>query len=245
MPKTASYVCAFVVILQGCFALVPFQVCSRRDPNFSNCLKLAIEDALLILENGLPEYNIPSIQPIRISSWMVPAKLPLTYDQVFTNSEFFNYPLTVIKNVTAKIDDSNFFLDLTAHNPEIVCESNYKFDNAIINGEDLSSEGKLVFIYRNMEFRFNLTGTIVSNGGGKNIEITGAGIDIKSMERFSIKFNGSDTEKLEKLNKFYHDNAQNLVDTELDVYEKAYAAIFKDIANTIFSKFSFDTLFPE
>ncbi|KAB0799914.1 hypothetical protein PPYR_07794 [Photinus pyralis] len=245
MSTILSYTCLFAAIFQLSSAAVPFQVCKRTDPKLAECLKPAIENALILLENGLPEYGIPSIQPISVESWMVPARPPLVYDQKFRNSKFYNYPLTKIEDLSINIDDPNIFIGFTAHNHNVSYETEFEFDGAIIDGEDLSCSGDLTYIYNEMEFQLNFTGTEVTIGGDKKINITNVDMNVISMERFFTEFRGKDTERVAKLSKFYHNNAQYLVAKEKDVYEKAYANIFKDVANDVLSKFSFDSLFPK
>ncbi|KAL6422470.1 hypothetical protein ACFW04_010637 [Cataglyphis niger] len=57
---------AFSVVVFGlCIAEeLPVTICKRNSPDYSNCLKLAIQEAWPRFVKGLPEFDFPSLDPL-------------------------------------------------------------------------------------------------------------------------------------------------------------------------------------
>ncbi|KAB0799913.1 hypothetical protein PPYR_07793 [Photinus pyralis] len=224
---------------------VPFQVCKRSDANFNNCLKDAINGALQLLENGLPRYGIESIQPIKMGSWEAPGSPPLAFTQQFQNARVYNFPFSTIENLTLHLDERNFSLEMFGHNQAIVARMSYKFDNAIVDGDDLSSQGFLSYSYWDIDLWVQLVGSVIESEGTKIINITDSDMTLTRIKDFGVEILSNETERAKRLTKFVVDNTEYVLETDKRGYEIGYANSFKTIANQIFQRFGVDVLFPQ
>ena len=217
---------------------VPFQVCKLSDPGINKCMKSAIQSALPLLRDGLPEYEIAPIEPIVIPEWIVPARPPLNYEQKHKNWIIHNFAGSTVKDAQIHFNNADFFLTIIAHNPEISARLEYQYDNAILDGIDVSSTGFFSYTYNGVELQIDFHGKIE-----KQIRFTEAKLRIISIEKFNSKFESNETEKIKVMVNYYNENAQYLVATEKRGYEMSYANALMAIANNVFSKFPAEKLF--
>ncbi|XP_031331966.1 uncharacterized protein LOC116162481 isoform X2 [Photinus pyralis] len=131
-----------LIIFCNAQLITKFQVCSRSDPNINSCLKSAVINALPVLKDGVNEYGLLSLEPIRLERFVVKAMPPTHFDQVYTNIELYGYMSSQIEEVTAQITDDSFSIAIRLLSGEGRVTSNYAFESAVFGGVDVSSAGQ-------------------------------------------------------------------------------------------------------
>ncbi|KAK5638510.1 hypothetical protein RI129_012805 [Pyrocoelia pectoralis] len=173
----------------------------------------------------IPEYNIPSMNPIRIPEWVVKRGEVLTFDQVYTNVELHNYSYVTIKEVRSKINDKEIYLHLKCLGPstmEVKCD--YRYDNAVLEGVDVSSTGIMDYTYYEHEFDVNFFGEIRKNGNDDYMFIRKVEVNMTNIESFHIKYTSENTAASAILTKKIGDIMDVLFSTNVGGYSDMYAA---------------------
>nr|XP_049462885.1 uncharacterized protein LOC120951728 [Anopheles coluzzii] len=219
-------------------------VCHREDPKLTECMKESIETLRPYLARGIPELDIPSIDPIHLGDLIVAESVPgqgvsisAKDIKAYGPSNFKLKKLNVIEY--GKI--YSFELEL----PHLYVEGRYVVDGRIL----------LLPVKGSGKFTGNFTqgiGSVRIKGDRKRIN----GKDHLSLAKLDIKIRVSDGRvKLENLfggdrvlgeiiNETINQNF-NLLSTELiPLIEKALQRIFKRTGNKILERFPEEVLFP-
>ncbi|XP_052863365.1 uncharacterized protein LOC128270003 [Anopheles cruzii] len=219
-------------------------VCHREDPKLTECMKESIETLRPYLARGIPELDIPSIDPILLGDLIVAESVPgqgvsisAKDIKAYGPSNFKLKKLTVVEY--GKI--YSFELEL----PHLYVEGRYIVDGRIL----------LLPVKGSGKFTGNFTqgiGSVRIKGDRKRIN----GKDHLSLAKLDIKIKVSDGRiKLENLfggdrvlgeiiNETINQNF-NLLSTELiPLIEKALQRIFKRTGNKILERFPEEVLFP-
>lgn len=219
-------------------------VCHREDPKLTECMKESIETLRPYLARGIPELDIPSIDPILLGDLIVAESVPgqgvsisAKDIKAYGPSNFKLKKLTVVEY--GKI--YSFELEL----PHLYVEGRYIVDGRIL----------LLPVKGSGKFTGNFTqgiGSVRIKGDRKRIN----GKDHLSLAKLDIKIRVSDGRiKLENLfggdrvlgeiiNETINQNF-NLLSTELiPLIEKALQRIFKRTGNKILERFPEEVLFP-
>ncbi|XP_061504177.1 uncharacterized protein LOC11175689 [Anopheles gambiae] len=218
-------------------------VCHREDPKLTECMKESIETLRPYLARGIPELDIPSIDPIHLGDLIVAESVPgqgvsisAKDIKAYGPSNFKLKKLNVIEY--GKI--YSFELEL----PHLYVEGRYVVDGRIL----------LLPVKGSGKFTGNFTqgiGSVRIKGDRKRIN----GKDHLSLAKLDIKIRVSDGRvKLENLfggdrvlgeiiNETINQNF-NLLSTELiPLIEKALQRIFKRTGNKILERFPEEVLF--
>ncbi|XP_053672331.1 uncharacterized protein LOC128722676 [Anopheles nili] len=219
-------------------------VCHREDPKLTECMKESIETLRPYLARGIPELDIPSIDPIHLGDLIVAESVPgqgvsisAKDIKAYGPSNFKLKKLNVVEY--GKI--YSFELEL----PHLYVEGRYVVDGRIL----------LLPVKGSGKFTGNFTqgiGSVRIKGDRKRIN----GKDHLSLAKLDIKIRVSDGRvKLENLfggdrvlgeiiNETINQNF-NLLSTELiPLIEKALQRIFKRTGNKILERFPEEVLFP-
>lgn len=224
---------------------IPFHLCRQSDENLNECLRFAIQNGLALLGNGLPQYQIPSIQPIIIPEWIIPAGPFLNYTKKYTNWKLYNYHQTIIKHVKVHIDDVQFCLVISTLNKEIIGVTEYNFKNAFIDGVDVSGQGSYRYIYNDIEFEITFKGKTVQGTNKERILYVNTNMTTKGIRIFHSEFRSNNSERAIVLSNYFNRNWPKFLLSEKGPYEMAYGNAIQSLANSVLSKFSFDDLFPQ
>ncbi|KAK5638731.1 hypothetical protein RI129_013026 [Pyrocoelia pectoralis] len=223
-----------------------FQLCSRSDPKFKECLKVAIPKAIALLSAGIPDLNIPSIDPMKFAEFEAPKIPPLTFDQKYTNIEVHGHTKgDVVEDIDASLTDTDFFLSMTILCPEVDFRADYVYENAIIDGVDYSSKGTTSTMAFNYLFQANFTGSIIKKDGDDYISITDVDTISKHVDDMKITVDADKSDVGNKLAKLLTDNWENYITKQKKKYTAIYSEVYKQEANAIFSQIPYKQLFPK
>ncbi|XP_031331587.1 uncharacterized protein LOC116162181 isoform X2 [Photinus pyralis] len=218
----------------------PFQVCSRSDPELNTCLRSSIQNAMPILKEGIREFGIPVLEPMRYPSYTFVPLPPVLYRHVYTDIEMLGCLDAEIKDVDAHFEEASFFIVIVALLNKVRYDAHYEYFGRILDSVDSYTEGTCGYESRN-------TVEITLRGVTEEfIEVTDVKVNVVDVE--SIVFNyqsAQDPEVAKMLSKYLNDNWKAELGNEDHKYAMLYAEVFRNASNAIFSKIPFELLFPK
>lgn len=253
------------------FSLIPLQtapslrVCSRNDPNLSQCIKNAVEHIRPRLASGYFDetFSVPSLEPLKLDNLKINRGNDL--NAVFSNlliSGPSKFQIEKLKWVKLRISRAfRLYYKFYFHRASVGDTLKVDF---IISLPKLEYKGKYSLKMRilllDISGRGDMTGTLVNTKA--RIKIRGNkyqknGQTYLKFEKFNVKAQVADgTFDLQNLfngdpvlgqvgNQFINENSRLFLDEILPGLEKTLADTFTDIANQILTESTFDELFPD
>ncbi|KAB0793231.1 hypothetical protein PPYR_12851 [Photinus pyralis] len=224
-----------------------FKRCSLSDPKREECLRDAIQHAFPLLKNGLPEFNFPPLEPTRIESMTIgEGHGSVDIRQTYKNVELHGMSEVKVNSISLEEAGDVATLSLTGIYDKLRMEADYEIDGRVLL---LSVHGKGRCVIN----LYNVTAnpTIISKQYEKN------GTTYSRIETFNASTNPKKVdfhfENLFDGNEILGREVNNLINAEWEVVfgdvkpalDIALGAIFKRIANIIYTKVPFYELFPK
>ncbi|KAF7282494.1 hypothetical protein GWI33_002598 [Rhynchophorus ferrugineus] len=217
------------------------RVCKRNEPNLSSCIVDSIENLRPYLITGVPEYNIPSIEPLIMENLLADEtpnlKITVTNASAWGCSDF------IIKNLSASSSFHEVNVDIDI--PKLRIRSHYGVNGKILvlpikGSGDL--EANISDIRANAKFKTELyekDGTTYLRHKHIKLKVlTGNG-----NVRLEDIVNG-DTVLLKLINDIINKNLEPFLEQLMPLIERALEKVFLRIANGIIDTFTYDQLFP-
>ncbi|KAK4879325.1 hypothetical protein RN001_007471 [Aquatica leii] len=221
------------------------QVCHQNDPNLNECIKKSVEKIKPMLAKGIPEFDIPSLEPLQISEILIDhgsggISLKSTYSdiKVFGPSQF--------KLKSVKIDLKKDRVRIKLFLPYLRVVSKYTMDGRILM-MPISGKGESCGNYSDIDVTVTMQGQRINREGEEYFNIKDFYVDF-ALGHVTIElknlFNG-DKHLGDAMNTFLNDNWQNVVKEIKPVLEDTIAGIFKKMTNKIFGKYPLNRILPE
>ncbi|XP_043462755.1 circadian clock-controlled protein daywake-like [Leptopilina heterotoma] len=220
------------------------KICKRNDPHFELCVKKSVEALLPYMKTGVPEYNIPSLEPLFLkelsASQGTGLKIAAKNVKVFGASGF--------KIKKLKVDTNEFRIGVDLELPRLQIEGQYN-----INGRIL-----LLPIHGVGPMRVNVTdvGAVVRIKTNLYTNPT-TGLDHIRISEFRLKVSiskgnieldnlfGGDPMLGEVVNNAINNNFESFIRELQPLIEKALSEALLEISNSIVRPFTFKQLFPD
>ncbi|KZC13436.1 Circadian clock-controlled protein, partial [Dufourea novaeangliae] len=217
-------------------------VCKRNDPNLGDCIKASVENVKPHLVHGVPEYSIPSLEPLLLKEVVAAPgntiKLRLRNVHVYGASNF------TVARIRANIDKLRFLIDLDFRALSI--ESDYDIDGKLLLLR-IRGSGPMYGNFSDCKGFVKVQAETTDRPDGKH------GVKIVDFKTKIAVGNG----KLRLENLFGGDpalgDAINMaINTNFDAFiqelqptlESAISDTFLSITNSILTKFTYESLFP-
>ncbi|XP_070527945.1 uncharacterized protein [Cardiocondyla obscurior] len=220
------------------------KICNRKDPDINNCVLNSIEQLRGKLKTGIPELEVPPIEPlilkhVRLQRGPQAAKLDIT----LTNIQVYGPSTFKIRDL--KIDPENVLITFKVNFDKLEFRGKYKI-NAQILLLRLIGEGGLTGTF----FGYESDCVLRSH---KIVKNNSTYVNFDKM-KFNIKINkarvnldnlfGGDPILGPASNEVLNANSDLLIDEIKPVLEDALSDLFTKIANKITGVFTYDDLFP-
>lgn len=223
-----------------------FPKCKRSDPNLNKCLISAYDDSLPILAEGMPDFKLDTIQPIKAGNMTIgegPGVVSVV--QYYTNVEYYNLHLTSAQNCEATITDNEFRMIFTIFAKDISMHANYKLQGHVLV-VPIFGEGACSITLKNSTIILDIVGEFFNKNNEKYVIIKtlNATFDPKKVElEFKNLFNG-DTEMGAEMNYILNENWREIFHDVKQSYEVTISESYKRIINLIVKNVPYNDLFP-
>jgi len=245
---TKMFMLCVIAILQMALCLsanrpVPpyLHICRKSDPNLIGCMRKSIETIRPYLIRGIPELDIPSIDPIDIGDLLVSEKTQSNGVQITAkNIKSYGSSKYVLRNLDV-VDYGNLYT-FEVYFPYMYVEGTYD-----VNGQVL-----LLPIRGSGKFAGNFTDCT----GNVRLQFARTNTDQVQIKKFLIKikvgrgsiklfnlFNGEKTLG-DAVNAVINENFDVVSQDVIPLVEKALQKTLKRIATKITQNFKYDQVFP-
>ncbi|XP_023022117.1 circadian clock-controlled protein daywake [Leptinotarsa decemlineata] len=216
------------------------EVCHRPDAKIKDCLVRNIEKLRPMFLKGIPELQIPSLNPLIIpkASLEIGDRFSADFNeiQIFFANEF------VIEKLDFNVE--NFKLDLSILFPRLRILSNYNIKGKLLVLE-LDGSGSADGNYTNVRAHFKGEGVHYDKGGKDHIKLDKTSIDMEigKPHLFFDRIFGDNEELNANTNKVINENIETLISELKPVISKIVQEFISGITNNLFEKYTFDELF--
>ncbi|XP_050309451.1 protein takeout-like [Anthonomus grandis grandis] len=235
------------LVIDGILAIIPpyIKVCKRTDPNLSKCIIDSIEYLRPKLKEGIPELNLPSIEPLPLNE----IKLRSGPNQAQINANITHlivhgpssFKILDLKPDLAK---TRFLVQFTI--PTLYFKGDYDIDMNVLILK-YKGQGPLTGNFTNYVFNCLLKADKVTRNNKTYLQFRNFTLTLvtgKSYLHLGNLFGSNDAVLGKATNAFVADNTDLFIDEIKPVLERSLAVKFTNIANSITAMFPFDELFP-
>ncbi|XP_033212571.1 uncharacterized protein LOC117170136 [Belonocnema kinseyi] len=216
--------------------------CNRNAEDFSSCLRLAIEEGWPTIVKGIPELEIPQLDPFVINSIEQEFHNGILRGKMTVkNSKTFGASGHRFRSVKAHLEGDRFNIEMDVTVPKILLEGDYKGDG-FISAFKIGGKGKFNVTMEGIRTYFGLEGRVENDRWV--IEHFKVLPEISNMHIwFSDFFNGN--QDLNKAALIFSNQYWPLLYRGMLPYVSQYMDNYlTEFANRIFSKLSFSNTFP-
>ncbi|XP_045761243.1 circadian clock-controlled protein daywake-like [Maniola jurtina] len=244
--SSVSILVLLSVISGGLLAQIPeyIKICKRDQNTIASCVLNSIESLRPQLISGIPELNVPSLEPfyipeiVAVSGDLVPLKASGKDVKVSGAGNFS------IKSIS--VDLNTLTIRGRVRFPRLHLDGRYNLDTQILI-LPLRGEGNLVADAVKCEADILLRSRLVMRDGKEYLEFTSLKVDIGIRDyriRLEGLFNGNKALG-DATNEAIHQNRGEFLKTMLPYLEKTVSKILLDTANKIVAPIPFDELLPK
>ncbi|XP_031356968.1 circadian clock-controlled protein-like [Photinus pyralis] len=222
-----------------------FPKCKLGDPKMNECLMEAVFGGIRVMEKGMPEFQLESIQPITVPSMSIGGGTgAVQVVQRYKNFQIFNVAKGRTESVDSSITDREFKLSMVMHLEDVDIVSQYKLNGSVLL-LPIFGEGEVKITMTNTKVPFELIGEVAEKKGTKYADISSVKMDLnpaKVVFDFKNLFKG-DPRLGPEMNNILNENWKEIFNDVKHGYNEALSAVAKNIANQIFRKVPYDDLF--
>ncbi|XP_012536725.1 uncharacterized protein LOC118646180 [Monomorium pharaonis] len=238
----ALFVFALFVTAQLQATEIPSYIhpCSRKDPNYDQCIVDNLISTREKVCTGMPEFNIPPIEPLLVKKMVIydtdSLKLHLKDTKIYGFCDFaVNFVHT---------NSDRLHIDFELLLKALRLESVYEFDIRIL--VPLANKGLVTISTDNVALRINIDAKVATKNGKKEIYASKINSNLNITD-FEYKFDETEKNLVE-----LHQAISNVVDgNKQDILVSVKPAIEKRISETIIllfnniNRFNYEKLFSE
>ncbi|XP_072764813.1 circadian clock-controlled protein daywake-like [Anoplolepis gracilipes] len=217
-------------------------VCQVREPDYETCVSNSIIELKPYLKVGVPEYNIPSLEPLKLKKLMITTTSSLQIVATDVNvCGASNFEVIQIK-----IDIENLLFMVDVALPHITVDGKYDVDGKILL-LPIRGSGPMNGNFSDCIGKCKIQGErYFDENSVEKVRITEFTLNVsvgKGSLRLENLFNG-DQVLGDLINSAINNNFELFLKEFLPSVEMALSDAFRGIADNIVQQFSFEQLFP-
>ncbi|XP_074114664.1 uncharacterized protein LOC141537529 [Cotesia typhae] len=235
---------SFILLICLVSAEVPsyIPVCGRRNPNLNECIKNSVEKLRPKLREGIPELDVPPIDPLILNERLVVADTP-DFKSGATNIKLYDAGSFEIRSLT--VDFENKKVDINLFFRRMRSTGDYDVKAKII--VPVEATGPVENDASNIESNSTVMYKLVKTKKGQQVFFTSAITKLKIGD-YKTKFVGNSettTALSDAINSVVNGNKAEIIAAITPHIERAMSRKQLEIANQICKYFTFEELFPD
>ncbi|XP_071455418.1 putative beta-carotene-binding protein [Hetaerina americana] len=220
-------------------------VCKRSDPNVDKCIKKSIEDLRPQLIKGIPELNVPPLEPLVLPEVIVSrGSNAANFKATGKNVKVFGAGSFEIQSLSTDLEKHEFNAVITI--PRLFFDADYEVDAKILV-LPLKGKGPLTANATNVKGDIHMIGSVVDKDGEKYLKFNTIHLKI-DMDNYKVHLDGlfgGDKVLGEATNAALNEGNRDFINALTPVIEATTGDILLKIANQITETFTYDQLFPD
>lgn len=222
------------------------QICDRNSPDVNDCLVDAIQDGITRLSDGLPELDVPPIDPY------VQKEIRVEYknNQVVAKMIMKNIVVTGLKeakvhDVRLKADEDRFYMEVDITSPRVHVTGQYHGEGQYTS-LNIKTDGEFNTTMTDLVYTWKLEGKPEVKNGTTYIKIDSFYMrpDVGGFKSYISNVVPDNPELTNVANEFANRNWRILYREMLPYAQANWNKIGTRVANKIFLKIPYDQLFP-
>ncbi|KAK5638071.1 hypothetical protein RI129_012366 [Pyrocoelia pectoralis] len=212
-------------------------LCRPSDPNLEQCVAKFMGDFMQILNEGVPEYDIPSANPINAPDFILEADPQYTivnFEQRYSNVKIFNFPLSRATIESASIEENSYSIVLRFTNPLLKTTANFDIPSISLQGQTFSLSGNATIVI-DANYLATLSGSKSESNGSGQAQITDL-VLTSAHNSISVALESENQEGASTLSNFLAMNQQTIIAESKSRINAYFGPVLKNLANDIFSK---------
>ncbi|KAF5281663.1 hypothetical protein FQR65_LT14593 [Abscondita terminalis] len=224
------------------YKMEKLQTCRRTD---RDCLTLAVQHALGVLDEGNRFLNFPSMQPLEVPQWSMNAGSLMAFEQKYNEIKLYNHARCSVENARLSFAEREFALTFDFYNPETKFKAEYQYKNATLMGMVLADAGNLTFEERGYNGSLKIQGDVIEGGATRYVVIRDVFLKRERPSGVTYSIETGDDEHDRNATKIFNDNSDALYDDVGDEFRNLYVFAYHNVIDAFFSTIPFDEMFPE
>ncbi|KAK1120371.1 hypothetical protein K0M31_012352 [Melipona bicolor] len=238
----AIALCALAVVAADYQLPATVKTCKRDSDDFSSCLRLAIQEAWPTFISGLPEFDMPPLDPYYTESYsMEYDKGQLRGKMVATDVRTYGLAKAHFLSVKPEMVGDLFRLEIDVEIPKLLIDGNYDADG-FVSSFKIGGQGFFNISMEDMRCTWDISGHVVDDKWVvEHFKMTPTIGGMKIW--FSDLFNGNDDlnqAALLFINEYWPLVYRGMLPKMMDAWD----TFLTEFTNRFFSKIPFSTVFP-
>ncbi|KAM7351304.1 uncharacterized protein ACRADG_004217 [Cochliomyia hominivorax] len=218
-------------------------VCSESDQNINECIRNAFQHMIPRAKNGIPEINVPPMDPLEIEKTSYEFTNNIIRGKVaLRNLKIKGLSNTQVKGVDFKKDGDNIKLEVKSNTPKLHIEGRYKAE-VLINNAKMNSKGTFNLTMSDIDVTAFPEAELYERDGHKYMKLTAFNVDptLGNMRFFATGL-VPDPILNDALVDFVNQNWRNVYKSLIPETRSTWEPEFLKISNEYFSHLPFDLL---
>ncbi|KAK3912544.1 Putative beta-carotene-binding protein [Frankliniella fusca] len=229
------------------FGRTPYiKVCKRNDPNLIDCIKDSIENLRPKLKTGIPELEVPGLEPLHLREINVTpvqnARLP-RFKALGHNVDARGVSDFKIHKIEADLDSNTFRASIEI--PVIKFNGEYEV-NVNVLALPIKTRGPMTGNTTDVYGEATLQGHIETRNGQRYIKFDKMDVDV-ALSNYHIYLGnlfGNDPVLSESVNQAINANNKEFIKVIKPIIDATASNMLLEVANRITEHFTYDQLFP-
>ncbi|XP_066598660.1 protein takeout [Prorops nasuta] len=220
------------------------KVCKKNDPNVEACIQDSVENLKPFLMRGLPEYNIPSLEPLLLKELVATEgtggiRITARNVRAYGASDFS------ITRLKVDLEEQKFAVDIAL--PHLHMEGNYEIDGRVLL-LPIRGSGPMSGNFSECTGAVRFRGVVEKNEADEDhLKISEFRLKI-SIGRGRLHLDnlfGGERVLGDVINSAINSNFDTFIRELQPLVENVLSDAFLEIANSIVGQFTYQQLFPE
>ncbi|XP_033211620.1 uncharacterized protein LOC117169374 [Belonocnema kinseyi] len=218
-----------------------FQICGLRNPQLDDCIKSSVEAVIQRLKNGLPEINVPPLEPLHIDHMKL-VDLP-TLQASANDVKLYGLSNVKINKLNFDRMKQQISLDLTFK--EVILDADYNVNARILF--PIAGVGPINILATDVLSTAVLNYKIVQHKGKPYMFMREMNLKL-SIKDYTSNFTpkeGPDSTLATAINAALQNSREEIIESATPHLEKKITEVMLTSANKICKSFTYDELFPD